>query len=74
MEQVINSFKTKIEAFPRLDNNPKYTKTKGLPTDVNPEFLNKAAERTKHRKNNMMGLATEAQFLKLKNQADKIKN
>ncbi|WP_405296839.1 sulfatase-like hydrolase/transferase [Algibacter sp. Ld11] len=68
METVLNLFKTKVEALPTLDNNPVYTKTKGLPTDVNPEFLNKAAERTKHRKNNMMGLATEAQFLKLKNQ------
>lgn len=65
MKQVLNAFKTKVDALPKLDNNPKYTKTKGLPTDVNLEFLDKAAERVKHRKSNMMGLPTEAQFLKL---------
>ncbi|WP_372935473.1 sulfatase-like hydrolase/transferase [Seonamhaeicola sp.] len=65
MEQVLKAFKTKVEALPNLDNNPKYTKTKGLPTDVKLEFLDKAAERTKHRKTNMMPLATKAAFLKL---------
>jgi arylsulfatase A-like enzyme len=68
IQQVIDSFKTKVEALPSLDNNPKYTKTEGLPSDVNLEFLNKAAERTKHRENNMMPLATKEQFLKLSTQ------
>ncbi|MCB4808917.1 sulfatase-like hydrolase/transferase [Tamlana sp. 62-3] len=65
LQSVVNEFQTKVDALPSLDNNPKYTKTKGLPTDVKKAFLDKAAERIKHRKNNMMGLATEAQFLKL---------
>jgi len=65
MEEVLISFKIEIETLPILDNNPKYTKTAGLPTDASIEFLRKQAERTKHRKNNMMGLATEEKFLEL---------
>ncbi|PQV50199.1 arylsulfatase A-like enzyme [Jejuia pallidilutea] len=65
LQSVVSEFQKKVNALPSLDNNPKYIKTKGLPTDVDLEFLNKAAERVKHRKNNMMGLATEEQFLKL---------
>ncbi len=70
LRDVVSGFKTKIDALPKLDNNPKYTKTKGLPTDVKLEFLNKAVERLKHRENNMMGLATEEQFLKLSTKTD----
>ncbi|MCG1037103.1 sulfatase-like hydrolase/transferase [Polaribacter sargassicola] len=65
IEQVLKTFKSKVDQLPNLDENPKYTKTKGLPTDVKPEFLDRAVERLKNRKNNMMPLATEEQFLKL---------
>lgn len=65
LQSVVIDFQAKVDALPGLDNTPKYIKTEGLPTDVDLEFLNKAAERVKHRKNNMMGLATQEQFIKL---------
>lgn len=66
LQAIISEFETVLEKeIPNKDNSPRYVKTKGLPTDVNPEFLNKAVKRQKHRKNNMMKLATEEQFLKL---------
>lgn len=69
LQEVVAYFKEVLEQeIPAKDNNASYTKTKGLLTDVNPEFLNKAVQRQKHRKNNRMGLATEAQFLKLSGQ------
>ncbi|WP_405605822.1 sulfatase-like hydrolase/transferase [Polaribacter sp. Asnod1-A03] len=70
MEKVLNDFKTIVDHLPNTDDNPTYTKIKGLPTDVNPTFLDKAVERLKKRKNNMMGLATEEQFLKQTNKTN----
>lgn len=68
LQEVVAEFNQVLEKeIPNKDNNPTYNKTKGLPTDVNPEFLDKAVQRQKHRKNNMMRLATEEQFLKLSN-------
>ncbi|MEP3836194.1 MAG: sulfatase-like hydrolase/transferase [Algibacter sp.] len=69
MKPVLSEFKTQVDAFPKLDNNPTYTNLPGLPTDVKTEFLDKAVNRLKHRKTNMMGLATEEQFLKLSQHA-----
>ncbi|WP_146035146.1 sulfatase-like hydrolase/transferase [Formosa algae] len=65
MQSVLNEFQIKVDALPKLDSNPKYSKTKGLPTDIKLEVLRKTAARTKGRKTNMMGLANEEQFLKL---------
>ncbi|ALJ04166.1 hypothetical protein APS56_02940 [Pseudalgibacter alginicilyticus] len=64
-QSVVSEFQAKVDVLPNLDNNPKYNKTEGLQTDVNLEFLDKAAQGVKHRKNNMMGSASEEQFLKL---------
>ncbi|MBP0902985.1 sulfatase-like hydrolase/transferase [Mariniflexile gromovii] len=63
--KVVKQFNNYVNTLPNADANPKYNKIEGLPSDEDPEVLNKAAKRSKNRKTNMMPLATKEEFLKV---------
>ncbi len=65
MKGILGNFKKIIIELPEKDSAPKYTKIKGLPTDVNLDFLDKSVKNTRARKSNMLPLAKKEDFIKL---------